>query len=146
MGLGAVLDLAVNGAAPGSSTEADKPKKGDGLCWAGGDMLNCLKVPHICPHPDSGAGSPDTTYLGRSWRAVAAGSRGGRQCAYLAPACWSWHYLLVKRKKTNQTTLILEENGGCLLLSCTLSPPSECLLIPVGSATLNNTNLSDDVL
>lgn len=99
MGLGAVLDLAVNGAAPGSSTEADKPKKGDGLCWAGGDMLNCLKVPHICPHPDSGAGSPDTTYLGRSWRAVAAGSRGGRQRAYLAPACWSWHYLLVKRKK-----------------------------------------------
>lgn len=66
MGLGAVLDLAVNVAAHGSSAEADKPKKGDSLYWAGGDMLNCLKVPHICPHPDSEAGSPDTTYLGRS--------------------------------------------------------------------------------
>lgn len=64
MGLGAALDLAVNVSAHGSSTEADKPKKGDdGLCWAGGDMLNCLKVTHICPHPDFGAGSLDTMYL-----------------------------------------------------------------------------------
>lgn len=123
MGLGAVLDLAVNGAAPGSSTEADKPKKGDGLCWAGGDMLNCLKVPHICPHSDSGAGSPDTTYLGRSWRAAAAGSRGGRQRALPGSCPLVLALFASKKEKKNQTTLILEENGGCLLLSCTLSPP-----------------------
>lgn len=123
MGLGAVLDLAVNGAAPGSSTEADKPKKGDGLCWAGGDMLNCLKVPHICPHPDSGAGSPDTAYLGRSWRAAAAGSRGGRQRVLPGSCPLVLALFASKKEKKTQTTLILEENGGCLLLSCTLSPP-----------------------
>lgn len=149
MGLGAALDLAVNVAARGSSTEADKPKKADSLCWAGGDMLNCLKVTHICPHPDSGAGALDTMYLGRSWRAAAARSRGGRQRALPGSCLLVLALFAKKEKKKNQTTLILEENGsagGCLLLSCTLSPPSECLLIPVGSATLNNTNLSDDVL
>lgn len=109
-------------------------------------MLNCLKVPHICPHPDSGAWSPDTMYLGRSKRAAAARSRGGRQRALPGSYPLVLALFASKKEKKKQTTLILEENGGCLLLSCTLSPPSECLLIPVRSATLNNTNLSDDVL
>lgn len=98
MGLGAALDLAVNVAARGSSTEADKPKKADSLCWAGGDMLNCLKVTHICPHPDSGAGALDTMYLGRSWRAAAARSRGGRQRA-LPGSCLLVLALFAKKEK-----------------------------------------------
>lgn len=101
MGLGAALDLAVNVAARGSSTEADKPKKDDGLCWAGGDMLNCLKVAHICPHPDFGAGSLDTMYLDRSWRAAAARSRGGRQ--RVLPGSCLLLLALFARKKEKKT-------------------------------------------
>lgn len=121
-------------------------KKGDGLCWAGGDMLNCLKVPHICPHPDSGAGSPDTTYLGRSWRAAAAGSRGGRQ--RVLPGSCPLVLALFASKKEKKKPNHINTGREWWLLAAFLHPfpPSECLLIPVGSATLNNTNLSDDVL
>lgn len=65
-------------------------------------MLNCLKVPHICPHWTLEQG-PQTPHI---WAGAGELQQPGPEkegsVPCLPPSRWSWHYSLVKRKqKTN---------------------------------------------
>lgn len=92
-------------------------------------MLNCLKVPVsvVTGTLEQGTRTP------RIW----AGAGELRQLDPIVlivaegrpVSCLLASALFASKKEKEK--LILEDNGGCLLLSCTLSPPFECLLIPV---------------
>lgn len=96
----ALEDLAVNVAASGRYVNQKRRRPAR---WAGGETLNCLKVPVSVVTGTLEQGTPNTAYLGRSWRAAAAWSdRRKAACPCLSPACWPQRYLLVKRRETKK--------------------------------------------